>query len=188
MRNVFVKSRYLIYIAVIGLLLAALAVFVFAGIATVSTIIGSFGHGEFNAEGGRAFSLELIEMIDLFLLGTVLLITSVGLYELFLDPGISAVIPEWLSVTNLEQLKFNLLAVVIVMLAILFLGAVAGEWPEGTTILEYGGAIALVIGALSLAVFVFGRVTRRMEEHKREALEPAYETESQDRTGEAQHA
>jgi len=37
-------------------------------------------------------------------------------------------------------------------------------------------------------VFVFGRLTRRMEEHKREALEPAYETESQDRAGEAQHA
>lgn len=170
MRTLFLTSRYLIYIAVIGLLLAALAVFVFAGIATVSTIIESFGHGEFNAEGARTFSVEFIEMIDLFLLGTVLLITSVGLYELFLDPGISAVIPEWLSVTNLEQLKFNLLAVVIVMLAILFLGAVAGEWLEGTTILEYGGAIALVIGALSLAVFVFGRLTGRMEAHKREAL------------------
>ena len=35
-----------------------------------------------------------------------------------------------------------------------------------TTILEQGGATALVIGALSLAVYVFGRVTRRMEEHK----------------------
>ena len=61
------------------------------------------------------------------------------------------------------------------MLAILFLSAVAGEWPADTTILEYGGAIALVIGALSLAVYVFGRSTRRMEEHKREALAPTHE-------------
>jgi len=183
MRKVLLTSRYLIYIAVIGLLLAALAVFAFAGIAAVSTIIGSFSRGEFNTEGARAFSVALIEMIDLFLLGTVLLITALGLYELFLDPGIDALIPDWLSVTNLEQLNFNLLAVVIVMLAILFLSAAAGEWPKETTILQYGGASALVIGALSLAVFVFGRVTRHMEEHKaeedrQEALEPAHEAEA----------
>jgi uncharacterized membrane protein YqhA len=184
MRKVFVKSRYMIYIAVIVLLLAALAVIVFAGIATVSITIGAFGHGVFNAEGGRALSIDLIEMIDVFLLGTVLFITSIGLYELFLDPGVSAEIPEWLSVTSLEELKFNLLAVVIVMLAILFLGAVAGEWPEGTTILGYGGAVALVVGALSLAVFAFSRVTRHIEEHNQKALE----AESQDRAGEAQRA
>jgi uncharacterized membrane protein YqhA len=181
MRKLLLSSRYLIYIAVIGLLIAALAVFLFAGVATLSTIVGSFGHGEFNAEGARAFSVDLIEMIDLFLLGTILLITSVGLYELFLDPGIGALIPEWLSVTNLEQLKFNLLAVVIVMLAILFLSTAAGDLPEGTTIIQYGGSAALVIAALSLAVFVFGRITRRMEAHKeqerREALGPAHEGE-----------
>jgi hypothetical protein len=36
-------------------------------------------------------------------------------------------------------------------------------------------------------VFVFGRITRRMEVYKREALEPTHETETQDRAGEAQH-
>jgi uncharacterized membrane protein YqhA len=93
MRSIFGLSRYLVYIAVIGLLLAALAVFVFAGIATVSIVIESFGHGEFNAEGARLLSVDVIEMIDLFLLGTVLLITAFGLYELFIDPGVSEVIP-----------------------------------------------------------------------------------------------
>jgi uncharacterized membrane protein YqhA len=171
MRTVFGLSRYLVLVGVIGLLLAALAVFIFGGITTITTVIAAFGHAEFNAEGARAFSVELIELIDLFLLGTVLLITSIGLYELFLDPGLGEVIPEWLSITNLEQLKFNLLAVVLVMLAILFLGSAAAEWLEGTTILEYGAAIALVVASLSLAVWVFGRVHRGMEEAKHEALQ-----------------
>lgn len=178
MRSIFSLSRNLVYIAVIGLLFAALAVFVFAGISTVSVVIESFGHGEFNAEGSRVLSVDLIEMVDLFLLGTVLLITALGLYELFIDPGIGEIMPEWLSVNNLEQLKFNLLAVILVMLAILFLGAVAGEWVEGTTILDYGAAIALVIAALSLAVFVFGRTSRRMEEVKRAAKEADRDAES----------
>jgi uncharacterized membrane protein YqhA len=164
MRTLFGYSRYLVLVAVIGLLIAGLAVFVFGGITTVTTVVGAFAHGEFNAEGSRLLSIELIELIDLFLLGTVLLITSVGLYELFVDPEIP--LPEWLSVASLEQLKFNLLAVIIVMMAIFFLGAIAGEWPEGTTILDYGAAIALVIAALSGAVLAFGRIVSRVEERK----------------------
>jgi uncharacterized membrane protein YqhA len=166
MRTVFGMSRYLVYIAVLGLLFAALAVFVFAGITTVNVVVESFRHLEYNAEGARAFSVELIEIIDLFLLGTVLLITSIGLYELFIDPSVDEVIPEWLSVTNLEQLKFNLLAVIIVMLGVLFLGAAAGEWMEGTTILQYGAAVGIVVVAFSIAVYFFGRVAHGIETAK----------------------
>jgi uncharacterized membrane protein YqhA len=169
MRRIFGLSRYLVYIAVIGLLLAGLAVFVFGGITTVTTTIGIFQHGEFNAEGARIVSVEFIELIDLFLLGTVLLITAIGLYQLFIDPGVGAVIPAWLSVSNLEQLKFNLLAVIAVMLGILFLGAVAGEQPAGTGILEYGLAIAAVLAGLALVVYVFSRTVHQMEAAKHEA-------------------
>ena len=110
MGRLFGFSRYVVLIAVIGLLLASIAVYVFGGIVTVTVIVESFGHAEFNAEGSRAFSTEVIEVIDLFLLGTVLFMTSIGLYELFVDPEIQ--IPEWLSVGNVEQLKFNLVVVI----------------------------------------------------------------------------
>jgi uncharacterized membrane protein YqhA len=173
MRTIFSASRYLILIAVIGLLLCALAVFVFGGMTTVTMVFEAFGHGEFNAEGARLFSTELVELIDLFLLGTVLLITSVGLYELFLDPGID--LPAWLSVSNLDQLKMNLVAVIIVMLVVLFLGEAGAEWREGQTILEFGAATALVIAAASLAVFIFQRVHQGMHAaaHHGEAHAPA---------------
>ena len=178
MTRVFSLSRYLVLIAVIGLLLAAAAVFVFAGIATISIIVETFAHGEFNALGARLVSIEFIEMIDLFLLGTVLLITSVGLYQLFIEPNME--VPEWLVVTNLEQLKLNLLAVVIVMLAILFLGEAAGKLAAGDGILQYGLAIASIVAAVALAVWVFQRVVVAEEEHIHEVLQEAREKEPEE--------
>jgi uncharacterized membrane protein YqhA len=157
------NSRYVVFIAVIGLLLASIAVYVYSGILTVNVIIEAFQNG-FNTEQARAFSSELIEVIDLFLLGTVLFMTSVGLYELFVDPKIS--IPEWLSVANLDELKFNLVAVIVVMLMVLFLGAAAAatDFENGLDLLYYGGGIALVILAGSVAVLIFQRVNQQENE------------------------
>ena len=171
MTRVFGLSRYLVLIAVIGLLFAALAVFVFGGIATVIVIVESFAGGEYGAESARELSIELIEMIDLFLLGTILMITAVGLYQLFIQPSIH--LPEWLVVTDLEQLKFNLLAVIVVMLAILFLGEAAGDLAGTDGILEYGLAIAAVLAGVALVVWVFQRVVTAEEEHIHEILEEA---------------
>jgi uncharacterized membrane protein YqhA len=168
MRTLFGLTRYIILIGVIGLLAATIAVFAFGGIMTFTVIVEAFGHAEFNAEGARLLSTELIELIDLFILGTVLLIISIGLYQLFVDPHID--LPEWLSVTNLEQLKFNVMVVVVVMLAILFLGLVASELPEGTGILEIGVAIAAVLVGVAAVVWVFAGTHRKMEELKHEEL------------------
>lgn len=170
MTTVFNLSRYLVLLAVIGLLLAAVAVFVFGGIATVNIIIESFEGGHYNALGARLISIEFIEMIDLFLLGTILLITSQGLYQLFINSNME--LPEWLVVANLEQLKFNLLAVIVVMLAILFLGEVAGRLGKSDeSILDYGLAIAAVLAGVALVVWVFQRVVQQEEEHIHEILQ-----------------
>ncbi len=184
MTRVFGLSRYLVLIAVIGLLLAALAVFVFGGIATVGIIVEAFEGGEYNAEGARALSIEFIEMIDLFLLGTVLLITAVGIYQLFVQPDME--LPEWLVVTNLEQLKFNLLAVIIVMLAILFLGQVSGNLAGSDGILGYGLAIGAVVAAVALAVWVFQRVVTAEEEHVHEMLQEARGEAPEEVTGDSE--
>ena len=173
MRMVFSWTRYLIWIAVISLLLATLAVFVFGLISTIAIIIETFSHGHYGAEGARILSVELIEMIDLFLLGTILFITAVGLQELFVDPGLKEILPEWMSVGSLDQLKFNLLAVIVVMLAVLFLGVAASvDLDEGINILDYGLAVGAVILAAAAAVYLFARV-HQMGHHENEAHESA---------------
>ena len=176
MRTLFSYSRYLIWIAVISLMFATLAVFIYGLISTVVVVFEVFGHGNFGAEGARVLSVELIEMIDLFLLGTILFITAVGLQELFVDPGLSEILPEWMSVSSLDQLKFNLLAVIVVMLAVLFLGIAAGyELSEGVSIFDYGLAIALVIAASGFTVFLFAKV-----HHSRQELEEKLEGADED--------
>jgi uncharacterized membrane protein YqhA len=168
MKRVFEYVRYVVFIAVVGLLLAGIAALLFGGVMTVSIILENFRRAEFNVDAARLLSTDLIELIDLYLLGTVLLITSIGLYQLFINPHI--VLPEWLSVTNLEQLKFNLLAVIVVMLAILFLSAAASAPPEHTGFLAYGAAVALVLAAIAVVVWVFARAHRSMEELKHQEL------------------
>lgn len=161
MRTVFRSLRYVILIAVIALLIATLAVFIFGLISTIVIVFETFSHGHYGAEGARTLSVELIEMIDLFLLGTILFMTAVGMHELFVDPGLKELIPEWMSVSSLDELKFNLLAVVVVLLAVLFLGIAASyELGEGVNIFDYGAAVALVIVASGVTVYLFARVHR----------------------------
>jgi uncharacterized membrane protein YqhA len=175
MRTVFRSLRYVILIAVIALLIATLAVFIYGLISTIVIVFETFSHGQYGAEGARTLSVELIEMIDLFLLGTILFITAVGMHELFVDPSLKELIPEGMSVSSLDQLKFNLLAVVVVMLAVLFLGIAASyELGEGVNIFDYGAAVALVIAASGFTVYLFARVHREghaLEHHSQELSE-----------------
>lgn len=195
MRTVFGWSRYLILIAVIALLLGAMAVFVFGGISMVLAIIEVFAEGEFNAEGARFLSVEMIELVDLFLLGTILYITSLGLYQLFVDPEVGELLPPWLSVHSIDQLKFNLVAVLVVMLIVLFLGAAAETVlfeveGAGLELLAYGAGIALVVAAAGAAVMMLGHVVEGMEARREEAHEELHGTESSEaghRTEDAGH-
>ena len=93
-------------------------------------------------------------MIDLFLLGTVLYIFSVGLYELFIDQGLP--MPGWLRITTLDDLKERLLGVVAVLLAVTFLGS-AVTWKGGTDILALGLAIGVVLFVVSLTIAIMAR-------------------------------
>lgn len=78
-----------------------------------------------------------------------------------------------MSVSNLEQLKFNLLIVVVVMLAVLFLGIAASyELTEDVNVFDYGVGVAAVIVSVGVAIYLFARVhreTHAFEEHLQEA-------------------
>jgi uncharacterized membrane protein YqhA len=139
-------SRYLVLISVIGSLVASLTVTVFAGIEMLRFA------GELirtNAEAGalgKRVAVGATELIELFLLGTVLYVIALGLYQLFIDRGIR--LPEWLAIHSLDTLKERLLGTVVVMLAVSFFGFVVA-WDGSLNILGLGGAVALVIASLA---------------------------------------
>ncbi|NDW53257.1 YqhA family protein [Aliiroseovarius sp. PrR006] len=139
-------SRFMVILAVIGALLAATTLLVYGLIETVQLILSTIQNGEVTRKVAKALALEFIEIIDLFLLGTVFYIVAIGLYELFISTNVK--LPSWLTINNLDDLKNKLIAVVIVVLGVLFLGQVV-SWDGERDLLGYGAAVALVIGALS---------------------------------------
>ena len=139
-------SRFMVILAVIGALLAATTLIVFGLLETVQLISQTIQNGEVSRKIAKSLALEFIEIIDLFLLGTVFYIVAIGLYELFISTDVK--LPEWLTINNLDDLKNKLIAVVVVVLGVLFLGQVVA-WDGETDLLGYGVAVALVIAALT---------------------------------------
>ena len=145
LRRVLAGSRYLIVIAVIGTFLASIAVLVYGGLTVVSVIIDVFTHDGFTITGAKHLAVDAIELIDLFLLGTVLYLVALGLYDLFIDDTLP--MPHWLEIVNLDDLKETLLRVIVVLLAVTFLGYIV-NWDGSPNILDLGIAVGLVLFAL----------------------------------------
>ncbi|HSQ70545.1 MAG TPA: YqhA family protein [Steroidobacteraceae bacterium] len=139
-------ARYIVIVAVAGSLLASLALIVYGGIEAVVLVVDAIRAATVSAKGAKMLALSFIEVVDLFLLWTVFLIIALGLYELFISSDLK--LPGWLVIRTLDDLKNKLVGVVIVVLAVLFLGNVV-TWDGERDLLGFGTAVALVIAALT---------------------------------------
>jgi uncharacterized membrane protein YqhA len=102
--------------------------------------------GPVAAKSVKIFAVGIVEAVDVFLIAIAVYIISIGLYSLFIDDKLP--LPKWLEVNNLEDLKGNLVSVVIAVLAVLFLRE-AVAWDGTREIAAFGGALALIIAALT---------------------------------------
>ncbi|MBN1928359.1 MAG: YqhA family protein [Chlorobiaceae bacterium] len=146
LKRLLSSSRYLVLIAVAGTFLAALTLLVFGGISVAQLIGDTIMHAEISTKTGKMLVLGFIEAIDLFLLGTVFFMISLGLYELFIDDSIP--VPDWLEIHTLDDLKDKLVGVIVVVMGVVFLGHVI-KWHGEQELLWLGGAIALVTASLT---------------------------------------
>lgn len=139
-------SRFLVMLGVVGTFVLAVALLVYGGVQTVQLVSLTLQAGAVSSKGGKTLALEVIQIADLFLLGTVMYIIAVGLYELFIDERIT--LPSWLVIKSLDDLKDKLVGVVMLMIGVIFLGQVA-TWDGQRDLLGYGVANAAVIIALA---------------------------------------
>jgi uncharacterized membrane protein YqhA len=167
-RRLLGSSRYFIVVAVVGSFLASACALLYGGIATFFIVLNTFRALDFSTSGAKVLSVDLVTMIDMFLIGTVLYIVAVGLYELFIDPGLP--MPGWLKITTLDDLKERLLGVVAVLLAVTFLGS-AVTWNGTTDILALGIAVGVVLGVVSLTIAIMAR-THAMQSREHNEREP----------------
>jgi len=152
MSRILSGTRFLVILPIIGLALAAGAFFIVGGYRLIEVIVqavlGLFSHVPVEAHSEEVpFVIEVVEYVHIFLIGTVLYITAVGLYQLFID---EVEFHGWLKIDSTEELEMNLIGVTVVVLAVNFLTIVYTK--DATVLFEYGAGIALPIAALALFV------------------------------------
>jgi uncharacterized membrane protein YqhA len=143
----FLAARYLIIIPVIGLSIAAAAFFIVGGIRLMQLLTQGIGHflGFIEVEVEGITIIQILDQVHQFLIGTVLYITSIGFYQLFIR---EIKFPGWLKVDSIEELETSLIGVVVVVLAVDFLGVV--YIGKSADLLQHGASIALPIAALGV--------------------------------------
>lgn len=145
------SSRFTVSLAILGVGLSSSVLLIYSLITLAKAVYSAFTEADFDIEGVKHLALELIEMADFFLLGMVLYVVSIGMYQLFIQPNVR-VLP-WMEVRNLDDLKSQILNVVVVMLVVTFLGDALSA--DGSReFLYYGLTIAAVVIAVSIFTWV----------------------------------
>lgn len=148
MNKILASSRFLVVIAVVGLLVTGIATFGSAGAKSVE-FVGNVFDGDWRKD---ALVLDLLKVIDTYLLAVVQLIVVIGLYELFIG---ELEVPEWLRVDSLDDLKKAIIDVLVVFIAV---KGIEGLLSKGDPldVLAYVGAVSLLI--LVLTAFRIAKV------------------------------
>jgi uncharacterized membrane protein YqhA len=132
----------------VSLLAATVGTFIWGAAQTV-TLIGRF----IATPADTALIVPIVQLMDEFLLGTVLLIFALGLYELFIE---KLALPEWLVIDSLKKLKGKLSDVVVLLFAIKFLEKFIDSKNAQDTLLM-GIAAFVAMGGLILFNFAAAR-------------------------------
>lgn len=157
--SVLWNSRFVVLAAVIGSLLSGLAIFYMATVDVVYVFQHAMHYAstEMTAEARKALHdgtvSHIVEVVDGYLLATVMLIFSLGLYELFISDIDAAhgnkASGNILVINNLDDLKGRLAKVILMILIVtLFKEALRMEFQTTQDLLYLGASILLIALAL----------------------------------------
>lgn len=151
------NCRFLVLLAVLGSLLAAIMLFLKGAIEVVqaaNAFIPTMLQFQPTHADDKQLLVSIVPAIDYFLFATVLLIFSMGVYELFvseIDPAGrgSNTRPNWLNIGSLDDLKSHIGKVVMMILIVnFFQQAFNITYGAPSDLLYLSGGILLI--ALSL--------------------------------------
>jgi len=154
------NSRFVILFAVLGSLFAGFAIFYLATVDVYYLVQHAIHYASVDDEGRKILHdhivSHIVEVVAGYLLGTVMLIFSLGLYELFISDidqahGTKAS-SKILVINNLDDLKSRLAKVILmIMIVTLFEESLNMKLTAPIDLLYLGGSIALVGLALYLS-------------------------------------
>jgi uncharacterized protein (TIGR00645 family) len=140
LKTILEKSRYLVLIGIIPMLIASVAAFAWGLMQTVQVVVLGFT----SLGMDKALVLGFLLIVDIFLIATTLLIFTISLYELFIGE-IDA--PDWMIAHSLNDLKIKLSSMMVLVMAIKFLEMFM-KGGNAQDLLWTGLAISLVSGVL----------------------------------------
>lgn len=155
------NSRFVIVLAVMGSLFAGFAIFYVTTVDVINLVQHAMHYGSSELTDVTRKVLRdstvshVVEVVDGYLLGTVMLIFGLGLYELFISDidqahGTKAS-SKILVINNLDDLKSRLAKVILmIMIVTLFEESMHMKLTAPIDLLYLGGAIALIGLALYL--------------------------------------
>jgi uncharacterized protein (TIGR00645 family) len=177
------SCRFLVIFAVIGSLIAALVLFlkgsleIVQGVTSFLHIITNFSPTDTD---DKTVILAFIPAIDNYLFATVLLIFSMGIYELFIseiDPSLRKPFsrPNWLNIATLDDLKTHISEVVVMILIINFFQfSFTVSLNRPVDLLYLGGGILLI----SVSLFITHKIiAHRAIHHAAHKPNPVKHTE-----------
>jgi uncharacterized membrane protein YqhA len=153
------QCRFLALFAVVGSMIASIVLFlkgsleVWQGVVALTHSINLLP----TSADDKIVILAFIPAIDNYLFATVLMIFSMGIYELFvseIDPSVrkSFSKPNWLSIDNVDDLKTQISEVVVMILIINFFEfAYTAPLTTPLDLIYLGGGILFISASLFIA-------------------------------------
>ena len=153
------NSRFVIITAVIGSLLAGFAIFYMATVDVANLFMHALHYADSGLTNEARKALHdstvthIVEVVDGYLLATVMLIFSLGLYELFISDIDQAhgskASSKILVISSLDDLKSRLAKVILMILIVtLFQEAINMKLTTPLDLVYLGASIALIALAL----------------------------------------
>jgi uncharacterized membrane protein YqhA len=151
--------RFFVLIPVLGLAIAACILFIEGGIDLVHLLVEMVAETA-KTDTKSVIIVGIVEIVHLFLVGTVLFLTSLGLYQLFIQ---MLPLPAWLKINSIEELELNLVGLTVVVLAVNFLSVIFEE--QEINLAVYGVGYALPIVALAYFMKIRSEMRSSESEH-----------------------
>ncbi len=140
------KTRYVVLFAVAALLLVAISLFLQGTMQAALSIWHSWAAAFRSQNEPTETAIEFLQIVVVMLKAVVFYLIGVGLYGLFITPLNLSVS---LGVETLTDLEDKVLSVLVVIMSTTFLEHFI-RWQDPLPTLQFGAALALVIGVLIL--------------------------------------
>jgi uncharacterized membrane protein YqhA len=151
-QSMAVGSKWLFSLAIIGTGIICAILFIYGFVLSFTSVYVAITNFSLtDMHGVQKFLAMAIEIIDIFLVATVFYLISMGLYELFIA---KAPLPGWVEIRTLDDLKTKLLGLIVIALAVLFLGIALTINKETFNFFEFGAAVAVMILAITAYLWV----------------------------------